>query len=120
MILRKPYAFLIKHFRLIHTILVIMLCYLMYHTSLILNFLSEYINSTKIITGKDFTGELFNTWMFYLPFITIIILGILLGIMFYKKKPKVYYIYNILVMIAVLVFYNIGYNILCIFWYNNE
>lgn len=110
MILRKPYAFLIKYFKLIHTILVVMMCFLLYRTNLILNFLGEYISSTEIITGKDFTGSLFNTWLFYLPFIIIIILGILLGVMIYKKKPYAFYIINILVMISVLVFYNIGYN----------
>lgn len=110
MILRKPYAFLIKYFKLIHTILVVMMCFLLYRTSLILNFLGEYISSTQIITGKDFTGELFNTWMFALPFIIIVILGILLGVMIYKKKPYAFYIINILVMIFILVFYNIGYD----------
>lgn len=110
MILRKPYAFLIKYFRLIHTILLVMMCYLMYRTSMVLNFLQEYLNSERIVIGKDFTGELFSTWMFSLPFIIIVILGILLGVMFYKKKPKIYYLFNILVMVAVLVFYNIGYD----------
>ena len=86
------------------------LCYLLYRTSVILNFLQEYINSEQIISGRDFTGELFNTWMFALPFIIILALGILFGVMIYKKKPKVFYIYNILVLIALLVIYNIGYN----------
>lgn len=110
MILRKPYAFLIKYFRVIHTILLVLMIYLLYRTNVILNFFQEYISSDKIITGKDFTGELFNQWMFILPFIIIAALVILLGVMYYKKKPKVFYIYNILVMIALLVFYNIGYD----------
>jgi len=112
MILRKPYAFLIKYFKLIHVFLVIPLCYLLYRTNVILNFFQEYISSEHIISGIDFTGELFNTWMFALPFLIILILGILLGVMFYKKKPKVFYIYNVLVMIALLIVYNIGYNMI--------
>ena len=110
MILRKPYAFLIKYFRFIHTVLLVLMIYLLYRTNVILNFFQEYISSDKIITGKDFTGELFNQWMFILPFIIIVALVILLGVMYYKKKPKVFYIYNILIMIALLVFYNIGYD----------
>jgi len=110
MILRKPYAFLIKYFKLIHVFLVVPLCYLLYRTNVILNFFREYINSEQIVTGRDFTGELFNTWMFVLPFVIIVVLGILLGVMFYKKKPKIFYIYNIAVMIALLVIYNIGYD----------
>lgn len=112
MILKKPYAFLIKYFKLIHTILVIMMCYLLYRTSLILNFLGEYINSTQIITGKDFTGELFNKGMFALPFAIIVILGILLWVMIYKKKPRIFYIINILVMMVILSFYNIGFDMI--------
>jgi len=110
MILRKPYAFLIKYFKLIHAILILPMCYLLYRTNVIFNFFQEYIGSENIVVGRDFTGELFNTWMFVLPFVTIVILGVLLGIMFYKKKPKVYYFYNILTMIAILVIYNIGYD----------
>lgn len=112
MIFKKPYAFLIKYFKFIHIILVTLMCYLVYRTNLILNFFQEYMNLENIITGVDFTGEVFNTWMFALPFVIIVVLGILLGVMFYKKKPKVYYIYNILVMIGVLIVYNIGYNMI--------
>ena len=111
MILRKPYAFLIKYFKLIHVFLVVPLCYLLYRTNVILNFFQEYMMSEKIISGRDFTGELFNNWMFILPFIIMLILIILLGVMFYKKKPKIFYIYNILVIIALLIIYNFSYNV---------
>ncbi|MBQ8206738.1 MAG: hypothetical protein IJZ77_04675, partial [Bacilli bacterium] len=112
MILRRPYAFLIKYFKLIHIFLVVLLCYLLYRTNVILKFFQEYLSSEQIISGRDFTGELFNTWMFALPFIIILILGVLLGVMFYKKKPKLFYVYNILIMICLLVVYNIGYDMI--------
>ena len=95
LILRKPYALLIKYFRLIHGILLALTSYLLYRTNIILNFLQEYISSDEIITGKDFTGELFTSLMFSLPFTVIIFLLILLWVMIYKKKKKLYYIYNI-------------------------
>lgn len=110
MILKKPYAFLIKRFKLIHIVLLLLMSYLLYCTNIILNFFQQYIGSNQLMTGKDFTGELFNIWMFALPFIIGTILLILLGVMYYKKKPLLFYIYNILLMIAVLVFYNIGYD----------
>lgn len=110
MILKKPYAFLIKHFKLIHVILVLLMSYLLYHTNLVLDFFQQYISSNQLITGKDFTEELFNIWMFAIPFIIGTILLIVLGVMYYKKKPFLFYVFNILLMIAVLVFYNIGYN----------
>ena len=111
MILRKPYALLIKYFRLIHGVLLALTTYLLYRTNIILNFLQEYISSDEIITGKDFTGELFTSLMFSLPFTVIIFLLVLLWVMIYKKKKKLYYIYNIFVMIALLVLYNVGFNV---------
>ena len=97
MILRKPYALLIKHFRLIHGVLLALITYLLYRTNIILRFLQEYISTDEIITGKDFTGELFNSLMFSLPFVVIIFFLILLWVMIYKKKKKLYYIYNIFI-----------------------
>lgn len=111
MILKKPYAFLIKYFKLIHVVLVLLMSYLLYRTNVIFNFFQEYINSNQLIIGKDFTGTLFNYWMFAIPFIIIVVLLILLGVMYYKKKPMIYYIYNILVMIFILIIYNVGYDI---------
>ena len=112
MILKKPYAFFIKYFKLIHTILLIFMCYLTYRTNLLVNFLQEYMQSDNIIMGKDFTGELFNSFMFALPFIIIAILVALLWVMIYKKKPKLFYVINIVIMVTILVFYNQGYNII--------
>ena len=46
MILKKPLAFLIKHFRFIHFLLVVVSVYLIYKTSAVLVFFNEYISST--------------------------------------------------------------------------
>ena len=45
MILRKPYAFLVKHFRLIHIILLAFMAYVFVAAQNILDFLNEYIGS---------------------------------------------------------------------------
>lgn len=110
MILKKPYAFLIKYFKTIHIVLLVLMSYLLYRTNIILNFFQEYISSNQLTISKDFTGKLFNIYMFVIPFIIIVVLIILLAVMYYKKKPVLFYIYNILMMIAILIFYNIGYN----------
>lgn len=110
MILKKPYAFLIKYFKLIHVVLLLMMSYLLYRTNIILNFLQKYITTDQLLTGKDFTGQLFSIWNFAMPFIVIVILAILLGVMYYKKKPLLFYVINIAVMVALLIIYNIGYD----------
>ena len=45
MILKKPYAFLIKNFRLIHLILTIPLIYITYKTTAVSNFFREYVSN---------------------------------------------------------------------------
>ena len=60
MILRKPYALLIKNFKLIHIILSLMMIYLFYKTNAILSFLGEYIGSSQIKISSDVLYSLFD------------------------------------------------------------
>ena len=54
MILRKPYAFLIRHFKLIHLILTVLLAYILYKTNKLLSFFNQYLSSGKyeVIVSK--------------------------------------------------------------------
>ena len=45
MILRKPYAFLIKHFKLIHLIISALIAFLIARTNKILVFFKDYMNN---------------------------------------------------------------------------
>ena len=54
MVFRRPYAFLIKHFRLIHIILFILFAYITFKANNILTFFKDYINykgSMEIISS---------------------------------------------------------------------
>lgn len=53
MILRKPYAFFIKHFKLIHIILAVLACYSIYRTKLLLDFFNEYSSTIINVQGQD-------------------------------------------------------------------
>lgn len=110
MILRKPYAFLIKNFRLIHTILSFCMIYLIYKSYKIYSFFNEFIASNSLITDYNMSDKLFNLYMFLIPWIIIVILIILLVVMFRKKKPKLFYFINIVIYIATIVIYNYLYN----------
>ena len=81
MILRKPYAILIKNFKLIHTIITICMVYLVYKTYLIYDYIRVFMKTDMLATEKDITGELFNLQMFLLPGIIIALLIILLIVM---------------------------------------
>ena len=60
MILRKPYAILIKNFKLIHIILAIFMGYLFYKTNMVLSFLNEYLSSVATTISSDVTSSLFG------------------------------------------------------------
>ena len=86
MILRKPYAFFIKHFKLIHIILTILIAYLIYRTGLLLSFFNEYISTGKSVIDQDLTGNLFNLYMFIVPFLIILASIIILSVMVLKQN----------------------------------
>ncbi len=110
MILRKPYAFLVKHFKLIHILLTLIIAFLVYRTNTILNFLNQYIASNQTSPIDNLTNTMFNIWMFVLPFFVIVLSLIIISLMYVKKKPIFLYVFNIILAVAILVFYNLAYS----------
>ena len=53
MIIKKPYAFMIKHFRTIHVILTILVMYLISKTHAIFTFFNDYANNNGYLINKD-------------------------------------------------------------------
>lgn len=110
MILRKPYAFLIKNFRLFHVILTLLLAYSIYRTNLILSFFNEYLNAIEVIVGANVASGLFNLYLFLVPFVVILFSIILLAVLYNKKKPYFFYVLIILVSLFQLGIYNYAYS----------
>lgn len=111
MILRKPYAFLIKHFKQMHLILTVFMVYLIYKTEMMISFLNEYINSVTIVVGQPIVSSLYNLWVILLPILILAFSIILLIIMKIKEKPRTYYVLMIAVHIAIIAVYFYGYSI---------
>ena len=63
MILKKPYAFLIKHFKLIHLLLLIPLVYLFSKTFSIANFLNIYVKASYYTSEVDIASHYINYFM---------------------------------------------------------
>lgn len=97
MVFRKPYAFFIKNFRLMHIILTVCCVYLLIKTSGIVNFLSDYNSSNDLVIGQSIVSTLYSPMMFFIPFLILIFLSIILVVMIVKEKPKTFYIINIAV-----------------------
>ena len=111
MILRKPYKFLIKNFRLIHLLLFIPVVYLIIRTNIIFGIFNSYVsNSYTSDNISNLAGSNVNAFM-YLA--VLLILGVTLSIYFLmkqKEKPTKLYagliIYYIALFIALTLFHD--------------
>lgn len=99
MILRKPYAFFIKHFRFIHLILAVLMFACVYYSKRLLDFFNEYILENLNLKGQELVSTYFPTIYQLLPFFIIIVLIIILVVMFIKKKPNLIYIINVIICV---------------------
>lgn len=98
MILRKPYAFLIKKFKLIHLILSILMFYLVYRFNTVYTFFKEYVN--KDIHNRILASDYITLFMFLVILFITIGLIIVYLLMRFKKKPKTLYLINIIAYFA--------------------
>jgi len=94
MILRKPYAFLIKKFKLIHFILAGLIIYLIIRTNNVLTYFNEY--SSSGVLNRVLASDYINLFMFFI--VILIILGniVVYLLMRFKNKPKLIYLVNII------------------------
>lgn len=111
MILRKPYAFLIKHFKQMHLILTVFMIYLIYRTEMMISFLNEYINSVAIVIGQPIISSLYNIWVILLPILILIFSIVLLITMRIKDKPRLYYVLMIVAHVVIIAVYFYGYTV---------
>lgn len=105
MILRKPYAFLIKHFKLIHLLMAICMGILLYQTTVLQNFFNEFTNYSQVIVDSNITGVLINGYIYIFPVIIVLMAFIVLVLMSLKGKPRIYYLMTIISYIGLIVLY---------------
>ena len=108
MILKRPYAFLIKHFRLIHLMIFSMLLYIVLKARDILNFLKDYINFNGNI--EVISSNYINYYMFISIFLIIVLSIVIYYLMRYKNKPRLFYIGTIIVSLVSAVLFIYLYN----------
>jgi hypothetical protein len=97
MILRKPYAFLIKHFRLIHLILSVLSIFVIYKITPIVSFFRSYVlNDYTATVSTSFASQLIPFFLYLIVFIIIIINIAIIYLFIYKKKPVKFYIFYLI------------------------
>lgn len=108
MILKKPYAFLIKNFRLIHLVLTFLVGYLLFKTYNIYDFFSRYVSNVYATLGDANPSNYITVFMFLVSIVIITFSLAMYMLMKKKDKPKNLYIslslYYILLFIG-LIFY---------------
>lgn len=105
MILRKPYAFFIKYFKIIHLIMAVFMCLLIFQTNSFLVFFNQYINSEVIIVGQALSSNTFSTFS-YLYISLVLILDVIIWILLeFKDKKRLFYVLNFIGYILVLALY---------------
>lgn len=110
MVLRKPYAFFIRHFKLFHVILSALTIYAIIRMVGVISFINNYLDSNIIlITENDLIG-LYDARDFIGPIIILAFNILLLTVMSLKKKPNKFYMVSTLTTIVLLVMNMYGYS----------
>ena len=109
MVLRKPYAFLIKYFKLFHIIMFICFGYLVFVLQKIYLFFSSYVKTSNFTYFEDMTSKYIPVLVF---FILILLIGFGIGILLLmrkKDKPVLFYklliTYCVVLLIAFIYFF---------------
>ena len=92
MVLRKPYAFLIKNFKLIHIILTVLMTMFFFRLKNINDFLVGYIDEGLYGRVSDVVGKYIGVWGYLLPILIIGVLSLIAYLLKMKEKPIKYYI----------------------------
>jgi len=112
MILRKPYAFFIRYFRLFNLIMAILMGILIYRTGIIAKFFNDYLKDYVTASNGFVVGNYINLYSFLLALLIIILTIIVLSVLLVKDKPKKLYIANLILYIGVIVLYGFDYYIM--------
>lgn len=105
MILKKPYALLIKNFRKIHILLTILSVLIVIETNKIAGFFRAYTaNNYSVTVTDDLVSTTINPWIYVLILVTIGILVAIFVLLKNKKKPTKMYFFTILYYVILLIF----------------
>lgn len=107
MVIKKPYAFLIKHFRAIHLLLLIPMFYLIIKTKAIVGFFAEYIArdySLNFVGMLDHLSSNYINVLMYVAVIVILVTFIAMSLLLQNKnKPTKFYNWSIVYYFVIFI-----------------
>ena len=105
MVVKKPYAFLIRNFRLIHAVLFAMLLYLTMKTFGIYSFFSDYATNHYYINTSNLASDNVTFLMFLAAIVALVVSLVIYFILALKKKStKIYLAISIYLVILIIFF----------------
>lgn len=111
MIIKKPYAFLIKHFRVIHLTLSIFILFLITKTHGIFNFFNDYVKNGYYTYSSNLQSSYINLYVFLAIIFVICLAAFVYLLMKWKKKSRVLYIsicvFYFALFIGLIVYFNL-------------
>lgn len=106
MVLKKPYAFLIKNFRIIHIILTAIIVFIIYRYNKIAGFFSSYVKG-EVKNALGFAETYIGPLIYIAVIVVIIFAFAMLWLMQKKEKPTLFYIlafgFYLVMLIAIIV-----------------
>ena len=105
MLIRKPYAFLIKNFRLIHGVLLALALYLGKESLDIYDFYSSYVSQHSYVPTGTLSAQYVNIWMYIICVLSFLVCLIIYYILYLKNKSRKLYFFSLLFYICLLVYF---------------
>ena len=105
MVIKKPYAFLIKHFRLIHGLLFAMLVFLTFKSITIYGFFNDYATNHTYMNQYNMASIYVTPLMYLITVVAILVLFVIYFILSVKEKSNRIYLAGILYYIVLFIFY---------------
>lgn len=105
MVIRKPYAFLIKHFRLIHGLVFALIIYLGINTFDIYSFFNQYAASHTYLNRGDLALSYVPFSLYVCAVLAALSLGGIYFLLSIKHKSNKIYLFGSLYYVLALVFY---------------
>ncbi len=106
MVLKKPFAFIIRHFRAIHLVLLLPMLYLLYKTGNIVSFFRDYVSNGYMVGSNLVLSELASTFVnayMYIAVIFILVVLIFLSLVL-QNKNKPTKLYNMATLYYLILF----------------
>ena len=112
MILKKPYAFLIRHFRMIHLFLLVPIAYLIHRTYKIVTFFRMYVKNNYSTTIIHIATEHINFFMYLAVLLIIFTVLFIYYLMRQKRKSTKLYFFIIIYYIFLFVLIGLTHSVM--------